>query len=640
MPIQKYTFIAVVSSAILPLGGYSQPKQPCSYCSSVVVTAERVPSPSIYSPVSVSVITEREIEEKGYRSLTELLKDAPGVDLVQSGGEGGNASLFIRGASSGHTLVIIDGIELNNPITPSRSYNLANLPLEDIERIEIIRGAQSVLYGSDPIGGIIYIHTKSGSGKRHRKVAFKRGSFGTTVAQGSLGGMVGETRYFIGARREVTRGFSAADKSDGNLENDPYRDTDLSLKVRRDLSSFTYLTIFSKYNTSKAGIDNGGGAGGDDPNRFLRNREYFGKGELVLNYAKGRLQQKWGTSYSRHTLKDRNDPDEDHSQDLLRSKFKGRLLKFYLENTYYPSDEVSLVFGLERERESGSSAFHSESQFGAFDSILSDRSGTTTGGYLQAKFDSNLPFHFTSGVRIDNHSKAGKEVTWKVAPLIYLDGAKMSLKASLGTGFKAPTLFQLYSEYGSQSLHSERSLSFDIGIEKRLLNGRGKIEAVYFKNRFKDLISFDPQTFIFGNISKATSSGVEFEGKINPAPNLSARAFYSYTDTEDEDTGKSLLRRARHRGSLGLTYNLLEKGTIGVSMRFVAGRYDTDFSSSTPKRVKLPAYAVTNLRFSYLAAKSLELSLSLRNIFDRDYEDISGFGVEGRAFFFGMNLSM
>ncbi len=239
----------------------------------LLITAERFPYPHREVATSVTVIKAEEIQSRQQQNVSELLKGIPGVDVIQSGGPGGNVAIFMRGANSEHTLVYIDGIEANDPISATRTFDFANLSVDNIERIEIIRGPQSVLYGSDAIGGVILITTKRGSGPVSGSVSAEGGSYGTSLARASASGGGDAVSYSIGVSQKNTHGFSSAEKRDGNTEKDGYASTNFSGLMSLVHSEVFETDLILRYSNARSELDNFGGPGGDDLNRVLNDNQ-------------------------------------------------------------------------------------------------------------------------------------------------------------------------------------------------------------------------------------------------------------------------------------------------------------------------------------------------------------------------------
>ncbi|MDH7499198.1 MAG: TonB-dependent receptor, partial [candidate division NC10 bacterium] len=236
-------------------------------------------------------------------------------------------------------------------------------------------------------------------------------------------------------------------------------------------------------------------------------------------------------------------------------------------------------------------------------------------------------------------SRFGTEVTWRVAPALLIPASQTKFKGSYGTGFKAPTLYQLYSQYGDRDLDPERSEGWDVGVEQALKGEIASLGATYFHNHFKDLIDFDAALNRFVNVSRVRTKGVELFLRLRPLPDLSLLATYTRTDAEDRDTGLTLIRRPRNKYSLEASYHFLKRGNFTLSYRYVGKRFDYDYNTFPATRVALSKYALVNLAASYDLTPHFQIFGRVENLFDEDYEEISGYGTPGRSVFAGLKLS-
>lgn len=604
----------------------------------IVVTANRIETPVEQVGSSISVITAEEIEQKQEHTLLELLKSVPGIDVIRNGGSGGNTSVFLRGANSEHTLVLIDGVEVNNPISTSRAFNFADISLDNVERVEVLRGAQSTLYGSDAIGGVINVITKRGTGTPKAFASIEGGSYETFIEKAGSSGAVGNADYSLALSREDSASISAAAASAGNAEPDGYHNTSGSAKLGYT-TPIANFDLSGRIHNTNADIDNSGGVGQDDPNRHLNTNQYSFRAAASSTALLSSLEQTASISFAETTYDDNNDPDDGHPLDRLRSEFTGSMLKLDLLNTYSIDKDQRIVLGVETEKERGDSDYASESEFGPFNSTFSKKDARTNGYFAQAILG-GVPDLFTSfGVRVDDHDRFGSEVTWRIAPTYLIRPTDTRLKASIGTGFKAPSLYQLYSEFGREELDPEESLSYDVGVEQSFNERSLTVGVTVFRNDFDNLISFDPNTFIFENVAEATTQGVEVTAVAPLMDQLTIRSGYTFTDTEDEATGEDLLRRAKHRANVDLDYSYVPEAHAHVGVLYIGKRDDNDFASFPATRVELSDYTLVYLAGSYDLNSSVSLFARVDNLFDKEYQEVLGFGTPGTSAFGGVKVS-
>ncbi len=610
----------------------------------VVVTATRVETPMEEIASSVTVISSEEIERKKKTHVMEILRGIPGLDVVRTGGAGKNTSVFIRGANSEHTLVMIDGVEVNDPISPGRSYDFAHLTVDNIERIEVIRGPQSTLYGSDAIGGVVNIITKKGEGKPKFFLSAEGGSFTTFREATGISGGNKWVNYSFALSRFDTEGISTASKKDGNYERDGYENTSLSAKLGFKPMDNLGIDFILRYMDAKTELDNFAGVGGDDPNYVQKSNQFLFKTQVGLSLFDQVWSQKLGLALNDHNRDIKNKKDSQHPFDYEKGRYDGQLLKFDWQHHLQLHKTNALTFGLEYEREEGKSKYYWESLWGPGQSIFPKKTANIKGYYIQDEIKLWDRLFATLGIRIDDHSRFGSETTYRVAPAYLIKETDTKIKGTFGTGFKAPTLYQLFAPatlwgpIGNKDLKPEKSKGWDFGVEQNFFKNRVTLGATYFRNDFKDLIQFDwGQGYI--NIAKAKTEGVELFASAKPIDDLTLRINYTYTDTEDKTTGETLIRRPKNKIGFDLNYRFLKRGNANLGVIYVGKRDDKDFSISPPRRVKLDQYTLVNLAASYDISKNFQLFGRVENLLDKEYEEAKGFGTPGLSIFGGIKLS-
>lgn len=630
---------AVVALCVLslPLSTFAQDSSKDEKANPIIVSASRLETRASDVASAVTVIDSEEIQKGQYTTVLQALRKVPGLDLVQTGGAGGNVAAFLRGANSEHTLVLLDGIELNNPASPSRAYNLANLTLENVERIEIIRGPQSMLYGSDAMGGVINIITKRAEQGASVRVSSEAGAYNTfnQVAQVAYGSDRVEST--TGVTRQDVGNISAAAARDGNSEHDRYENTSLTNTTKLRVSDNTETSATTRYTRSHSNLDNTGGVGGDDPNRNLFNEEFFTRGEVVGHHLAKTLTTAAWVSYGHHYLKDYNDPDK-QSADLLRSSYGGDLFDIGGKAVWSPRRYFSAVVGGETQRERADSSYSSDGAWGPYNDELYGAAARTNSIYAESKVSYEDTAFLDSGIRYDSHSIFGDRTTFRIAPAV-LVGSSTKLRGSVGTGFKAPSLVQLYSSYGNPDLAAERNVGWDVGVDQQLFSKMATASLTYFHTSFENLISFNPSTFVLENIAQAKTQGLESAVTVDFTERLSARVSYTYTDTVDDNTGEALLRRPKNKGSVGLTYRPTDKTTTALTWRGYSSRFDNDFSGGAPQRISLSGYGLVDVSASYDLSPKTRLFTRIENLFDQEYQEVYGFGTMGAAAYAGVSVT-
>ncbi len=576
----------------------------------IVVTATRTGTPLSQIASSVTVITAEEIEAKQQPLVIDLLRSVPGVYVSRTGGPGGTTSIFLRGTDNQHTLVMIDGVELADPSSAGAATNLANLTTTNIEQIEVVRGAQSVLYGSDAIGGVINIITKKGGKKPAGYASIEGGSYNTWTQKGGFSVASEAGHVSFAASNSNSDGFSAANEDDGNSEDDGYKNTSFSINSGVRSSDLFDINFTANYTDAEYDMD-----GYPAPLYLLADTDettdtktFSGRLEGTLHLLEDRWQTTLGASLT--------EIDRDYPDSAWATAFKGEKTKFEITNHFIFNSQQSFILGAETETESAET-----------DSAV-DEDTTTNAIYLQDQLSIGS-FDATVGVRYDSHDDFGNETTWRVASGYTIKTTGTRLKGSVGTGFKAPSLYQLYDGwYGNRDLDAETSLGYDIGIEQSLFDYSLILQATWFYNDIDDYIQWDPTGF--QNTGDITTQGVETGVEIYPYDFIDLRLTYTYTDTEDED-GSRLLRRPLHKGNFDINLYPMDGKQISLYLLYVGERDD---SSET-----LDDYTVVNLAASHQITPNLKGFVRVDNLFDEDYEEVSGYGTAGISGYAGIQLS-
>lgn len=612
----------------------------------IVVTATRLEAPAREIASSVTVISSEDIERLKKISVLEVLRDVLGVSITQNGGAGGAASVFLRGANSEHTLVLLDGVELNDPINPSRSADLAHLYLENIERLEVLRGPQSPLYGSDALGGIINIITKKGEGKPRFNLTSSGGSYGTFAGQAGVSGSAKKFYYSFGLSRFETRGISAADSFyPGNSEVDGYTNLSLSGRIGLAIRDNLEVSLMARSVHGKTDIDNFGGPYGDDPNSVQDYRSFFFKAELRGLFFENRWEQKLAFGVVDSRRSNDNPADKLHPFESENGLFQSRLVKLDWQNNFFLHPSNTLTMGVEYETEKGESSYDSEGPWGFSSSLFPPTKAAMTGIYVQDQVRLAGQFFAALGLRLDHHSQAGQAVTYRLAPAYIFKTTGTKVRVSLGSGFKAPSLYQIYAPatifgpIGNEGLKPEKSLGWDAGVEQPFLGGKARVAVTYFHNDFRNLIHFD---FVQGyiNIGKAGSRGVEIELQARPNESLFLNVACSRLEAKDKNTGAALLRRPKNILSASLSLSFFKKGRASVSYNYVGQREDMDYWAWPSRAVTLSPYSLLNGLISFDLSSHIQVFGRLDNILDKKYETVYGYGTLGFSTQAGVKISL
>lgn len=578
----------------------------------LIVSATRTPNRFDEVGSSVSVILAEDIAARQYAFTADALRDAPGVTIARNGAFGGVASARIRGASSGQTLVVIDGIVVNDPAAPSGGFNFANLDVVDIDRIEILRGPQSILYGADAIGGVISITTKRDGAALQG--FFEGGSFSTFRGGATLSAGDDDAFGRVTVSGIRTNGVSRAAIG---TEDDGFRSIATSFKGGLALNDNWRAELIGRYGDAHAEID------GFPPPLFSLNDTQ--ETEDTTDYAVAvRLLQDYADfggalTVSYNAIERRN---LDGAVETFTADGE-RLSADYLASLHI-TDNARLIGGAEIEQTSVVVSGIDESAengavFGLIELSPTPRLTLSAGG----RHDEFSNF--------DGATTARAAAAWRAS-----DG--LVFRGSWGQGFRAPTLFELnFSQFGvmpNPDLQPERANGFDVGVEKTFAGETQSLtlRTTFFHTRVKDQIDFDFAGNGFFNIDETRLRGVETEALWRVNDWFSAQLVYNLIDAIDRNTGAQLLRQPKHSGTGVLTLTPVENLTLATTIT-VNGE-ENDFPTSNNSFVRL------DLRAAYAFSESLELYGRIENATDADYQDVSGFGEPGVASFVGLRARL
>jgi len=587
----------------------------------VVVTATKTEVYQSEVGSSVSVITGKDMKASGKKTVLEVLEEVPGVYFTQNGSQGGQASAYLRGAIPGQSLVLIDGVEVNDPISAARAFNFAHLTTDNIERIEIVRGPQSTLYGSDAMGGVINIITKKGKGKLNTQVSLEAGSHRTFRESFSALGSTDIINYSVGASRIDSDGISKA--TDGK-EDDAYKNVSVSSRVGVKVLDEGELLLALRYNDAEFDFDDG--AYQDDPNYTSASRQFSSKLQLDHNITDN-WNQRLALYFMDIKRSNRDLADSVDTTDDMEDKYTADNRKLEIQQNFSLFDIGTQTVGYEYEEERGTSDY----RLVAFTDRINRKSVDNEAYYFQSQLKATEDLSFLLGTRVDDHERSGKQTTYKVSSLYSIFQTDTRLKANFGTGFKAPSIYQLYSSYGNTNLKPDESRSYDFGLEQGLFDGKVFCAATYFYNNFKNMIDFDLVTWKYKNVGRAKTSGMEFESKVNCTDSVSLTGSYTHMKTKDEDTGLELIRRPKQKLSLGTNWACSEKANLNIFTNYVGTSWNDQINVQKNKR-----YFTVDLAFNYDLNEYIELFSKVINIFDRKYQQVQGFNALDRSFYLGI----
>ncbi|KIH76522.1 vitamin B12 transporter [Geoalkalibacter ferrihydriticus] len=575
----------------------------------IVVTASRWDEPRADVPQSLTVISRDEIERRGTSFVTELLQTQSDLFLVQNGGAGKNATLLLRGGNGRQVLVLVDGVRVNSPSTGAA--DLGGLLTDDIERIEILKGPQSTLYGSEAMAGVVNIITRKVVGPPKTALLVEAGSFSTRKASGSLSGGTDRHDYRFSATWLDTQGISAARSG---TEPDAYTNTTLSARLGFAPSARTGLDLNLRYVHDRSELDGfEAGVGMVDALNWIQKRDDYLvalRGEIFLldNY-----EQTLGLSLAGQRLKS-EDPDTLWNNARI--------------NTTTHQLDWQHVLDLDRLTLSGGFAYRREA---AENKDVFDEAVDNKAGYANTKLrllDENLILD--AGLRYDKHETFGDELTYRIGALYHFRPRDLRIRANHGSGFRAPSLNELfYPFYGNPNLKPEKSSAWDVGIEQDFFAGRLTLGATWFQQRYRNLIQTNFATFTADNIGRARVKGLELTAMARPMDAVLIKSSYTWLDALDVDTQSRLALRPRSKVVSSVEYTFAAL-SLGVEHIYVSRRLDPFIGRD------LSAYGLVNLRSAYTLTRSLSVFARIDNLFDKSYEVAGDFGTPGFAAFGGL----
>lgn len=585
---------------------------------SVVVAATRIPTPEIQVASSITIVTDEDISARQIRSLPDLLKEVPGLNVVQEGGPGGQTSVFMRGTNSNHTKVFIDGIDVADPSSSTSSFDFGHLLTQDIQRVEILRGPQSGLYGSDAVGGVINVITKNGSGPVQFNAGIEGGSFETFNQTAGVSGSTDQFHYTANFQHAHS-GSTPVTPSDylppGQARINDYDDNLTgSTKLGFDVTDSFDLGLVARYTDSHLRIT------GDDFNFFpsipdtaqsdFNTRQYYLRATAHSLSFDGAFDQTLGAAYG-------NIKSFDFSPDgPAETENFGARVKVDWQGVLALAASQRLVLGAEHQR----------------DSITAPISASTSTGSGYAELQSSFwnSLYDTVSVRYDDNDRFGSKATYRIAPEYLISDIGLKIKASVGTGFKAPTLTEMFQSFpafdffANPNLRPETDLGWDAGFEQALLGNSLRFGVTYFHIDIKNLIdtSLDGTTDV--NIGRAVTDGVESFLAYQPIKTLTVRLDYTFTQATDEIAHLSLLRRPKNKESLVAVWQATGRLQMSATLLAVGSWVDGNRDFSIP-RLNASPYATVGVAGNYDLTQNWALTARVANLLNRHYQNPEGF---------------
>lgn len=588
----------------------------------IVVTATRLTMPESDVASAITVVDHAKIAEYENRNVAEVLRGVPGLTVLQSGGPGGTVSPFIRGSLPDQVMVLFDGVKLNDPINVGRGVDLSQIMLTGVDHIEVLRGPQSPLYGSDAIGGVINLISALPEGPAKVTLQGEAGSFDTFAESAGVAGSEQDLHYAAGVSQFDTAGISRADRANGNSELDGDHTCTLFGRLSWTPRDEFDLDANARWIDSKYQYDDYDFASG-----LPVDATSWAEQQNLLSRIQGRLAllEGWDQRLGFSVADNRRD---DYSP-LGASSFASLWRKMDWQHDIAAGKYNTLTAGLEYQDERGNSRYESAGLIDEF----GEQSQRTTSFFAQDCIKAGAAAA-AAGLRLDDTSAFGSEVTYRAAPQYTLSSTATRFKGSYGTGFKTPSLFQLYSSYGNPNLGPERSTGWDAGIEQGIAGKFATIGVTWFRNDFRDLIDYDYLANRYNNVGHAKASGFETFAEIHPLEAWTLRPTYTYTETLDETTDLPLLRRPKNQAGLDSTYAFTKQMRGTLNLNYVGARRDLAGTGD----ITMPSYTTVNLRGEYDLTKWATIFARIENLFDAQYEEVFGYGSPGIGAYGGVRM--
>ncbi len=638
----------------------------------IVITADRVEEPVGQTGASVTVIPASDIAKYGTKGVGDVLRDVAGVDVYEQGGVGTVTAVRLRGANPGQTLVLIDGVRVGDPTSTDGALDFGNLSAVDVERIEILRGPQSALYGSDAMGGVINIITRKGTKTPHRNVTVEAGSYGTLSTRATMSGGDDAWTYSLGVNLLhsdgfprygyrvdrpifVGNGYSVYFPLPPSPADDPTDKGGLSGRFAYKLSQDVSIDAGFSLMGNALRFDNPYAAVASDVfSHYNHSQALIGDGFVRANVDSfGGLLHSQLTTFDNVT--DRNTWETEQCYDT--ASFNCRL--GYVGERYGAEYQGDLklggfgdfIFGARNETETARTSQSPNPDDGSFTPIRAQQ--ITNSVFAEHRLTLFDRLDLTLGGRVDAIEGGQTFDTWRATAAYRIGETGTKLRASAGTGAKAPTLYQRFSQYGTPGLLPEHSFSVEGGIDQKLFNDRLSLSATVFSSDYKDLIQYNDSCWTsdcYYNVSRARVRGVELSAEAALAPGvLRAKATYTYDRAEnldfanpyDIDAGSQLYRVPRNSGSLSLIYDGVAKLELEPRLTLVGQRIDyyDNPVTFTSQNVTLAAYAKLDVLANYKVSDNLAAFARIENLTDTRYEEVYNYGTAGRSYYAGISYS-
>jgi vitamin B12 transporter len=604
----------------------------------VVVTANKTPTEKSKVGSTVTVVTKKEIDKQSKATLNDYLTLVPGMNVSSPGGMGQESSLSLRGADKKYIKTLFNGIDISDPTSTQVQTPYQNLLIGGIGSVEVLKGSQSTLYGSDAIAGVIGISTLTGIEPGiHQEISAEGGSFGTWRGGYSLSGADETGKAALGIYGLDTAGISAAlvngvppvDSNPSHLERDRFQDWNVNFAGEKQITDYFSVFGAALYINARGDYDDSGNPPTDNSHNTFNTEQKAARLGFNLDLMDGRLKNTFSVQASQI----------DRGLDSLSifgpygADFRGERVKAEYQGSFEANRWLTLQYGADYERQSA----HATDNFGTD----TNESFNIGGLWTQAVVSPTENLTLTAGVRHDEHSEFGGYTTYRLTGSYLLPDYGTRFHSSYGTGFRSPSLFELFDPFaGNPDLRPEQSKSFDFGIEQRFLDGRLVGDVTYFMLDTDNLIDYDYATSHYEQLPGTTRrDGVEASLSWAATPWLDVGASYTYTHTRQPD-GERRPRIPEHDIAIAATVTPAEKWAVTGVVHTVLNTLDRISPSfGTFVDVPLHDYVLVDAKISYKPTDATEIYLRGENLLDQKYEVVKGYGTPGLGVFAGFKAT-
>ncbi|MBF0360348.1 MAG: TonB-dependent receptor [Oligoflexia bacterium] len=617
----------------------------------IIIQVERLKSSSQDISGSFTLIDSNKISMTSPQSsLSSLLSSTSSLQSASSAGN--QTSLFLRGVDGGRILILYDGVEIADVSGINRSAYINNIRIADIEQVEILPGNQSTLYGSDAIGGVINIISKKEKAKDANKNFPHNLGLGSGLGLGygrnnSLWTRANVNGSYSNSRIGTTNSSLSFERNSNETQKYGHEDLSLSTNINYQSPNEKNQGEFSaKFFSDRSDLPKHGGIAGDDPNYQGKQKEYLVQLRLKTNLNQlfpypYRFSPSLTLSQNQSKREYRNLPDADDKTDYS-GNFIGKLSKINQQNTLYLNDDHFLILGFEFKREDATFDEITNNISNNFQDKIDNKQATTTSTYLWNKYHpTNNLLWLDGGLRADYHQFFGSALTYKIKGQYLLwknENTQLNLHSAHGTGFKSPTLYQLFSTYGNMQLQPEKSDDYEIGMGVDFANKKHQSKINLFRNDLRQLIEYEYAANKFINRGKARIWGTEFIWQSQFSSITTVNLNYTYLRALDLESDQKLLRRATHKITTAINLLLSDALIYLTEINFVGARDDVDANNFN--RIELPSYYTLNFKLKYLINKNMSTSLQFDNFFDKSYQEVAGYETTGKSIFTTFNWSL